>query len=111
MLDGVETCKFGSAEEAWFWTAGALASRRDGRRRGHNPYLISRPCEPDDVVLCLDRLYRQGRISGPHARVLRDWGERQMAPDSGGAGVGERALWREAMATMAPALRSRGIVK
>src|SRR4028119_2105774 len=70
-----------SAEEAWFWTMAALIARRDGARIVSGAGLVQRPCEPDDVVRCLDRLYRQRRIDLQHARILRIWGERQSAPD------------------------------
>jgi hypothetical protein len=72
---------FASAEEAWFWTMAALIARRDGARIVSGAGLVQRPCEPDDVVRCLDRLYRQRRIDLQHARILRIWGERQSAPD------------------------------
>ena len=75
------TESFGSAEEAWFWTMAALVARRDGARIVSGAGLVQRPCEPDDVVRCLDRLYRQRRIDLQHARILRIWGERQSAPD------------------------------
>src|SRR5437763_15570525 len=71
---------FRDAEEAWFWTMSALAARRDGARFTANQGRVGRPCEPDDVVKCLDQLYRQRRIDLVHARILRIWGERQTAP-------------------------------
>src|ERR1700723_4710598 len=72
---------FRSAEEAWLWTMAALRARRDGARYTANRGLLSRPCEPDDVVRCLDALYRRRRIDLMHARILRVWGERQMPPN------------------------------
>ena len=48
---------FATAEEAWFWTMAALIARRDGARIVANRGAVSRNCEPDDVVKCLDRLY------------------------------------------------------
>jgi hypothetical protein len=46
---------FLSAEAAWFWTAAAL--------RAANDPLAARPgpaaCRPEDVVKCLDDLYRR----------------------------------------------------
>jgi len=53
---------FRSVEEAWFWTMAGLIARRDGARIVSGAGLVPRPCEPDDVVKCLDRLYRQRRI-------------------------------------------------
>lgn len=102
---------FRSAEEAWFWTMAALAARRDGARYTANAGAVPRPCDPDDVVTCLDRLYRQRRIDLVHARVLRVWGERRTAPSPSHAG--ERAdwqLWREALERLEWPLRVKGIV-
>src|ERR1700760_2037408 len=52
---------FRSAEEAWFWTMAALMARREGARYTANQGRVSRPCEADDVVKCLDGLYRRRR--------------------------------------------------
>jgi hypothetical protein len=56
-VERVRAEPFHSAEQAWFWTMGALAARRDdsGRNGGTR---VARPCDPDDVVKCLDQLYR-----------------------------------------------------
>ena len=103
---------FRDAEEAWFWTMGALKARRDGARYTANQGRVVRPCEPDDVIKCLDALYRRRRISLLHARVLRIWGERQVAPNP--ASQFERSdwkLWRDAMDCMEWPLRIKGIVR
>ena len=71
---------FRNAEEAWFWTMGVLIARREGAVRSRPG--IPRPCEPNDILRCLDVLYRSRRIDLIHARVLRIWGERQMVPPS-----------------------------
>jgi hypothetical protein len=102
---------FRNAEEAWFWTMAALVARREGARYTANQGRISRPCEPDDVVKCLDALYRRRRIDLVHARILRIWGERQAAPNP--AYAGERCdwrLWREALDRLEWPLRVKGIV-
>ncbi len=102
---------FRTSEEAWFWTMSALTARRDGGRYTANKGLVKRPCDPDDVVLCLDMLYRGRRIDLMHARILRAWGERGMAPDPRYAG--ERAdhrVWKEAMDRLEWPLRVKGIV-
>ena len=105
------TVPFPSAEDAWIWTMGCLMARRQGARFGANRGLISRPCEPDDVVKCLDALYRQRRIELLHARILRIWGERQIAPNSAYASEKSDArIWREAMARLEWPLRVKGIV-
>ena len=100
---------FRSAEQAWLWTMAALLARHAGASRpgGGTP----RPCEPDDVILCLDGLYRRKRIDLAHARVLRAWGERGMAPDARlPAERREARLWAEAMELLDWPLRVRGIV-
>jgi hypothetical protein len=92
------TQPFASAEEAWIWTMMALVARRDGARVLAGRGLVSRPCEPDDVVKCLDRLYRQRRIDLQHVRILRIWGERGYAPNPRIASErGDHRLWREAL--------------
>ncbi|MBN8926732.1 MAG: hypothetical protein J0H19_08915 [Rhodospirillales bacterium] len=102
---------FRSAEEAWLWTMGALVARREGQRYTPGRGTLPRPCEPDDVVRCLDMLYRRRRIDLVHARILRIWGERQAVPNP--AHASERCdwrLWREAMERLEWPLRVKGIV-
>ncbi len=111
-LGGPETQPFRDAEEAWLWTMAALTARRDGARYTANKGRVSRPCEPDDVVRCLDALYRQRRIDLTHARILRIWGERQAPPNP--AFATERTdwrLWREALERLEWPLRMKGIVE
>lgn len=111
-MSGVVTQPFRDAEEAWLWTMAALVARRDGARFTANKGRVSRPCEPDDVVRCLDALYRQRRIELTHARILRIWGERQATPNP--AIATERTdwrLWREALERLEWPLRMKGIVE
>ncbi len=102
---------FRSADDAWFWTMAALAARRDGARFTANQGRTIRPCEPDDVVKCLDALYRRRRISLDHVRVLRVWGDRQVSPDPACRGEqGDWKLWREALVRLEWPMRIKGIV-
>lgn len=102
---------FTSAEEAWFWTMSALVARRDGARIAAGKGVAQRPCEPDDVIKCLDRLYRQRRIELAHARIMRIWGERGTAPSPRHVQErGDHRLWREAMNRLEWPLRVKGIV-
>ncbi len=103
---------FRNAEEAWFWTMAALMARREGARYTANQGRVVRPCEPDDVVKCLDGLYRRRRIDLVHARILRIWGERQASPSP--TLPAERCdwrLWREALERLEWPLRVKGIVR
>ena len=101
---------FRNAEQAWFWTMAALLARHEGGSRPGGRG-VPRPCEPDDVVRCLDGLYRTKRIALAHARVLRTWGERGMRPEAHRpAERTEAKLWAEAMTLLEWPLRVRGIV-
>lgn len=104
------TLPFKSAAEAWFWTKEALSARQEGRQGGRG--ICRRPCEPDDVVKVIDRLYRARRIDLQHARVLRVWGERGVAPSARSLlEMDDARLWNAAMAQMEWPLRVKGIVK
>lgn len=105
------TQPFDSAEHAWLWTMAALIARRDGARYTANKGAVGRPCDPDDVVKCLDGLFRQRRIDLLHARILRIWGERQIAPSPVIATeANDRRLWCEALSRLEWTLRVKGIV-
>jgi hypothetical protein len=106
-----QTHPFDNAEHAWLWTMAALIARREGARYTANKGAVIRPCDPDDVVKCLDALYRQKRIDLVHARVLRIWGERQMPPSPAVAAERhDRGLWIEALERLEWPLRVKGIV-
>lgn len=101
---------FRNAGEAWLWAFGSMIARHHGTR-SRSPYARPRPCDPDDVVKCLDGLYRRRRIDLVHARILRIWGERGVAPNPSYAS--ERSdwrLWHEAMQRLEWPLRIKGIV-
>ncbi|HET6308931.1 MAG TPA: hypothetical protein VFG12_17200 [Rhodopila sp.] len=102
---------FSNAQEAWLWTMAALAARRDGARYSAGKGRVARPCEPDDVIRCLDALYRQRRIDLAHARILRLWGDRQVAPSPAIATErSDHRLWSEALERLQWPLRVKGIV-
>ena len=95
----VPATPFVSVEAAWFSTARALQA---------GP---TRPGQVDAVIRCLDRLYRNRRIELLHARILRIWGSRGVAPNP--ARPQERSdwrIWREALDRLEGPLRAQGIV-
>lgn len=101
---------FGSVQAAWFWAWRGLQARQDGAGAAFGQR--GGPCEVDDVIRCVDRAYRQGRVTLAHARVLRVWGERNCAPDpTVPAERGDARMWKQAMDAMAPIMRSKGIVR
>jgi len=98
---------FQTAEAAWLWTAASLLARRDPAAPRPPPG----PCRPEDVLKCLDGLYRTNTVELLHARILRIWGWRGVAPNP--ARPRERCdwrLWQEAMKALDGPLRARGIV-
>lgn len=98
---------FPSAEAAWFWTAASLEARTNPAA----PRPPQRACRPEDVVKCLDELYRRRRIELLHARILRHYGRRGRAPNP--AHPRERCdwrLWQEAMDRLAYPLRQKGLL-
>ena len=102
---------FHSAEEAWLWTAAALTARRDGARVAAGRGRVQRPCEPDDVVRVLDRLFASHTVTLAHARILNAWGRLQQAPDP--TQVGQQAdhrLGLDCLALIEPPLRARGLI-
>lgn len=102
--------RFPSAQDAWFWTVGALRARREGTRRSGGPRIV-RPCDPDDVIRAIDRLWRDGRLGPAHLRAMRLCGERGLPPEPARPGERDLArLWDEAMAELAVPLRAKGIV-
>ena len=112
MASLANTVAFRNADEAWFWTMSALTARRDGARIVAGAGNVQRPCDPDDVIKALDRLYRQRRIDLQHARIMRIWGERGCAPNARvPAERGDARLWREAMNRLEWPLRIKGIVE
>ena len=99
---------FSSAEDAWFWTCGALLARQQGVRGGES--VVRRPCDPDDVILCVERLLRSGRIAPHQARVLGWWGKQGVRPSRQYGGAQDQLPWSEAMMMLEAALKKKGIV-
>lgn len=107
--DPSATTPFTSAEGAWLWTMSILMAREDGACLAWRPDGPSRPCDPEDVVRCLDTLYRQRSIDLVHARILRIWGQRQMPPRV--RGCSDWRLWHQALGQLEWALRARRVVR
>jgi len=111
-LSNVEAEPFHSVEDAWFWFIQAQAAKNDGARIIAGKSMVSRPCEPLDILKVLDRLYRQRRLLRDHLLVLRHYGRRQYAPDPRRVKE-QRAyeVWREALERLELALMQKGIVQ
>jgi hypothetical protein len=108
----IETTPFDNAEEAWFWFILAQEARSEGARITAGAAMMPRPCEPADILKCMDGLYRNRRLLMDHLLVLRHYGKRQMAPDPRRIKeVRAFALWKEALERMEPVLVRKGIVR
>jgi hypothetical protein len=80
--------------------------------RGARTKNDDRPCDPDDIVKVLDRLYRQRKITLEHARILRIWGERGKEPSpTVPQERGDYRLWSEAVGLLESPLQVKGIIK
>lgn len=103
---------FAGAEEAWFWAVQAQDAKAAGARVVAGRGQVERPCEPQDVLRVVDRLYRTRKLLRDHLHVLVHYGRRQSAPEPDRFRE-QRAhsLWQEAFAVIAPALRDKGIAR
>ncbi|MCE2510385.1 MAG: hypothetical protein J4G10_05345 [Alphaproteobacteria bacterium] len=103
---------FATAEEAWFWFVQCFQARRAGARIGAGRGETVRPCDPDDVLAAVNRLYRRRCLRREHLLVLSEYGERLLPPDGNRKGEAAAArLWEEALDRLACVLRSKGIVQ
>jgi len=102
---------FDNAEEAWLWFILAQEARNEGARFTAGAGLTVRPCEPSDILQCVDRLYRNRRLVMDHLLVLRHYGKRQVPPDPRRVKeVRAFSLWKEALERIEPVLVRKGIV-
>jgi len=102
---------FGSAEEAWLWYSQCQIARDEGARFRAGWGQVIRPCEPDDIVREVRRLYRVRILNKGHLTVLGRFGRNMTSPDIwGGASAGESMLWEEALDRLTTPLRRKGIV-
>jgi hypothetical protein len=96
---------FDTPEEAWYWCMGEINRRKIGN--AINSTSVVRPCTPDDIIKCLDRLYRQRRIQLKHARILRIYGEKNSVPEN----REEYLYWKHAIDELGYQMRIRRYVK
>ncbi|MGB1547864.1 MAG: hypothetical protein ACPHIA_04965 [Alphaproteobacteria bacterium] len=103
---------FATAEEAWFWFVQCFLARRAGARIAAGRGETLRPCDPDDVLSAVNRLYRQRQLRREHLLVLSEYGERLLPPDASRERERVAAqLWEEALQRLSCVLRSKGIVQ
>lgn len=102
---------FATAAEAWFWGMQCFAARAEGARFRADQSLLARPCEPDDLLVSVERLVRGGRLLAAHVRILFGFGRRMVAPDPRCREEAQAAqLWDEALDRLTTPWRTKGIV-
>ena len=94
---------FNNAEEAWFWFMSWRLIVEDGGTPGHEGR--GRPCMPLDMLACLRRLVKPGRLTRAQLQVMARFGRRLEAPP--GRSPLAR-LWEDGMARLEELLRSQG---
>lgn len=106
-----ETSPFASAAEAWFWGMQCFVARAEGARFRADMAETARPCEPDDLLVAVERLARRGTIGPAHVRTLFTFGRRLAPPDERQPAEQRAArLWNEALDRLTGPWREKGIV-
>ncbi len=102
---------FATAAEAWFWGMQCFAARTEGARFRADQSLLARPCEPDDLLVSVERLVRLGRLRAAHVRTLFGFGRRLSPPDPRCREEARAAqLWEEALDRLTTPWRQKGII-
>ncbi len=102
---------FTTAEEAWLWYARCQIARNEGVRFTAGLGDVARPCDPDDIVREVQRLYRAKILRRSHLSILSRFGSMLTPPNPhDGHGRGEAVLWDEALDRLTTPLRHKGIV-
>ncbi|MCW5773664.1 MAG: hypothetical protein KIT16_18625 [Rhodospirillaceae bacterium] len=102
---------FSSAAEAWFWGIQCFVARADGARFRADQADTARPCEPDDLLVSVERLARNGRLRADHIRTLFAFGRRLAPPDPRRRDEALAAqLWDEALDRLSTPWRHKGII-
>jgi hypothetical protein len=99
---------FQSAEEAWFWTCAALQARAAGAHSSRSG--VRRPCDPEDILLCVDRLVRTRQLNQVHMRVLGQFGLEQTRPSMRCPKQQDARLWNEAIFTLSALLAQKHLL-
>lgn len=105
----INTEKFQSAEQLWFWFLYSK-SVQNGIIRNHG--CRRRVCELLDVETLITKLYLSGQLSDSQLDVMKKFGDRRRAPHQYiWAENRAAALWNDAMKTLENAATARGWIE
>jgi hypothetical protein len=102
---------FVSAEEAWMWYCHCQVARNEGVRflAGRGKYF--RPCDPDDIAIAVENLYRKRLIDRRHMVVLGTYGMRLSSPMGDTPEERDAAqLWDQALDYLGDVLKVKGLI-
>ena len=107
-----ETKLFANGQEAWFWFMQANEAKIIGAKCSPGMGAVSRPCEPEDIMNVINKLYRQRSLLIDHVRILAHYGKKLCAPNKDRYREQKACtLWKEAMNKIEPILMKKGIIK
>lgn len=103
---------FNNTQEAWFWFMQANEAKVIGAKCSPGMGVISRPCEPEDIMNIVNKLYRQRNLLIDHVRILAHYGKKLCAPNKNRYREQKACtIWREAISKIEPVFMSKGIIK
>lgn len=112
IIDGKPTELFNDTQEAWFWFMQANEAKIIGAKCSPGMGNVSRPCEPEDIMNIVNRLYRQRALLIDHVRILAHYGKKLCAPNVDRYREQKAVtLWKEAMAKIEPVFMKKGIIR
>ena len=104
--------EFDTTQEAWFWFMQANEAKRVGAKCSPGMGAVSRPCEPEDIMNIVNKLYRQRNLLIDHVRILAHYGKKLCAPNKDRYREQKACtLWKEAIARIEPVFLQKGIIK
>jgi len=104
--------KFNNTQEAWFWFIQANEAKILGAKCSPGMGTISRPCEPEDIMNIVHKLYRTRTLLIDHIRILAHYGKKLSAPNKDRYKEQKAyTLWREAINKLEPVMVKKGIIK
>ncbi|MCT4574809.1 MAG: hypothetical protein OIF36_04470 [Alphaproteobacteria bacterium] len=112
LTESGDTKLFANGQEAWFWFMQANEAKIVGAKCSPGMGAVSRPCEPEDIMNIINKLYRQRTLLIDHVRILAHYGKKLCAPNKDRYREQKACtLWKEAMSKIEPILVNKGIIK